>query len=59
VDEERPQKQLPRVQTHDAREVARMVPIPGDIHSGRIPTNMVPVPEGKPVVPSPPTKEKD
>ena len=54
------EKQLPRVPVRDAREVGRMIPIPGDINSGRIPTNMVPVPEGKPGTPpsSPPEEKK-
>ena len=58
--EEKPTKQLPPIPVREAREVGRMIPIPGDINSGRIPTNMVPVPEGKPGTPpsSPPEEKK-
>jgi hypothetical protein len=42
----------------DAREVARMTPIAQDIHSGRIPANMVPSPGSQPP-PAPTQEEKD
>jgi hypothetical protein len=55
VAEDKPVKMPQRVPMRDAREAARMTPMPEDIHSRRMPSNMVPSPGSQP--PPPPTQE--